>query len=562
MLRRVLVQGLVSWALPLWGVAQVSQPALSELSAKVSPEAVLPPVRLLVGLLETVTPAGGLPGQTSQAADTRFARLNRQYAAIRVQSLTPVTSGTARAIYVVELPAGTDAQQAVRAYQQTGLFRYVELDGMGHGGGSLGTSPSDTQYGRQWGLRNNGVFPLTAARAGADIKMEDAWTISKGDSSITVAIIDSGCKLDHPDLAGRIWRNRREIAGNGIDDDHNGYVDDVSGWNFVSETNDPSDDYGHGTNVTGIVGANGNNSLGYAGVNWGCKLLICKGLNSSSNGYYSWWASAIYYAVANGARVINMSEGGTATSQTLQDAVTYATQHGVVVVACMMNENSGVFNYPAGLTGVIAVGATTPVDTRAVPFPWSATSGSNFGPHLTLVAPGNYIYGLHYLSPTNYATYWSGTSQATPYVAGVVSLLLTLQPQLTPSQVKTILQQTADDQVGNPVEDVAGWDPYYGFGRLNAARALQAAQALPTRLAQASVNKWQLYPNPARESLTFTTTDATLLTRELAVVNSVGQLVYRRAVSNLSESFALALPPGVYWVTVAGSAGGRSLVVQ
>ena len=248
---------------------------------------------------------------------------------------------------------------------------------------------------------------------------------------MTVAIIDSGCKLDHPEFAQRIWRNQKEIAGNGLDDDGNGYIDDVRGWDFAANDNNPTDDHGHGTNVTGIVGASGNNEVGYAGVNWACKLMVCKGLDSQNNGFYSWWTSAIYYAVNNGARVINMSLGGLSASQAMQDAVDYATQQGVVVVACMMNTNTSTPYYPAALTGVVAVGSTDPNDARSSPFFWSASSGSNYGAHLSVVAPGNDIYGLSYLSNTNYNSYWGGTSQATPHVAGLVSLLLTLRPQLT-----------------------------------------------------------------------------------------------------------------------------------
>ncbi|MFD2717738.1 S8 family serine peptidase [Hymenobacter monticola] len=490
-----------------------------------------------------------------------FEAVNRNHKAEQVQALNPgKNASTAPAMYLIALPAGTDARQALLDYQQTGLFRYVELDAEGQGGGVQSVTPNDALYSRQWYLKNNGTFSLSPARAGADIKMEDAWSISQGDSSVTVAIIDSGIKLDHPEFAGRIWRNRREIAGNGIDDDNNGFVDDVRGWNFVSNTNNPADDMGHGTNVAGIIGANGNNGIGYAGVNWACKLMVCKGLTAQNTGFYSWWTSGIYYAVDNGARVINMSLGGTSTSQAMQDAITYANQRGVVVVACMMNNNNGVVNYPAGMTGVISVGATNPNDTRANPFSWSATSGSNFGPHISVVAPGNYIYGLDYASNTNYGVYWGGTSQATPQVVGLASLMLTLRPGLTPAQVKAIIQNTADDRVGNPVEDAVGWDPYYGYGRINAPRAL-ASVVTATRAGNAAAG-FHLYPNPARGQVTLQLDDAHLLRQEVQVFNALGQVVSRQLLGSLRQQLAVPTAAGTYWVALAGVAGGRRLVVE
>ena len=519
--------------------------------------------RLVVRLLTDETAA--LRNQTGAQAQA-LEKVNRQHRAVLMQALNPGQfrgrgPAASPAVYLITLPAGTDAQQALLDYQQTGLFHYVELDATGQGGGVQGFVPNDALYARQWSLSNNGTFGLSPARAGADIKMEDAWAVTRGDSSVTVAIIDSGCKLDHPEFNRRIWRNRLEIPANGIDDDQNGYVDDVQGWNFVVNSNNPADDHGHGTNVTGIIGATGNNALGYAGVNWGCKLMICKGLDSRNSGFYSWWTAGIYYAVNNGARVINMSIGGTSTSQAMQDAVTYATQRGVTVVACMMNANNSVTYYPAGLTGVIAVGSTNPNDTRSSPFFWDAASGSNFGSHIAVVAPGNYIYGLNHLSNANFNSYWGGTSQAAPHVAGLVSLLLTMRPALTPSQLRTTLQTTADDRVGNPQEDLIGWDQYYGHGRVNAARAL-ATVVTATQGPRIAASALQLFPNPAQHQLTLRATDPQLLHHDVQIFNSLGQKVYQQALTGPVQQLALSLPPGTYWLAVAGTGVGRQLVVQ
>jgi thermitase len=174
-------------------------------------------------------------------------------------------------------------------------------------------------------------------------------------------------------------------------------------------------------------------------------------------------------------------------------------------------------------------------------------------------APGNYIYGLSHTSNTNYNSYWGGTSQAAPHVAGLASLLLTLRPQLTPAQLKAILQATADDQVGNTTEDTAGWDQYFGYGRINAIRALTSVLTGVAK-PQVAASALQVFPNPAREHLTITTTDARLLRHDLQVFNTLGQLVHHQMLLTPTVELPLALPPGAYWLTVAGT--GRKFLVE
>lgn len=416
------------------------------------------PLRLLVKVLDEGSRKGvDSVSQYYQAQEIRKQSLGRK---------------SKQFIDVIQFPAGTDLKAVIEAYQGTGEVEYAEPDFEGESGGLLIVPPNDGQYARQWGLHNTGILSMTPAIPGADIDMENAWELSQGDSNIIVAVIDEGAKLDHPEFAGRIWINKEETPNNGIDDDQNGYVDDYNGWDFANEDNDATDDQGHGTNVAGIIGANGNNSIGFAGVDWKCKLMILKALDQTGFGQYSWWIEAITYAVDHGARVINLSLGGSGASTALQNAVKYALDHGVVVVACMMNTNSDETFYPAAYTGVIAVGSTNPNDSRSSPFPWSATSGSNYGNHISVSAPGNYIYGLDYLSNTNYTSYWAGTSQAAPHVAGVSALLLAQDAKRTPAQIKSILETTAEDQVGKTNEDTQGWDKYHGFGRINAFLAL------------------------------------------------------------------------------------------
>lgn len=448
-------------------------------------------------------------------------------------------------IYIIKFPQGTNIQQVIDEYYKTGEIEYAEPDHKGSGGGTLGVIPNDQYYFRQWGLKNDGTFSLSPSMAGADIDMENAWSIEQGDNNIVVGVIDSGTKLDHPEFTGRIWTNFNEIPNNGIDDDNNGYIDDVKGWDFANTDNNTTDDFGHGTNVAGIIGANGNNSIGYAGVDWNCKLMILKGLDNTNSGFYSWWTDAIYYAVDNGAKVINMSLGGISTSTTLQNAINYALNKNVVVVVSTGNANSNVIQYPSGFNGVIAVGSTNSNDTRSSPFFWSSTSGSNFGSHISVVAPGNYIYGLNYQSNTNYGSYWGGTSQATPLVSGLASLLLAQNPNRTSAQIKSIIETTAEDQVGNSSEDTPGWDQYYGHGRINAFNALSVSTGISS-LSLENQN-FSLFPNPTNQDFTvmFLST-----TKQIEIFNSLGESIQiKNFDGQTSQKFQL-VDNGIYYVQI------------
>ncbi|MGH2575256.1 MAG: S8 family serine peptidase, partial [Ignavibacteria bacterium] len=304
---------------------------------------------------------------------------------------------------------------------------------------------------------------------GADINAVKGWEITTGSGDVIIGVLDSGVKLNHPDLSDRIWINTKETK-NGKDDDGNGYTDDIYGWNFAYENSNVNDDGGHGTNIGGTIGASTNNSIGYAGLDQKCKLMICKNLDNDNLGEYSWWATSLYYASNNGAKVINMSEGGYDYSKTLQTAIDYAHTLGSLIVASMMNKNNGDNYYPASLKNVLAVGATDTDDSRCKQFTWGG--GSNWGKHIAVVAPGNRIYGLDYRNNNDYNVYWSGTSQATAYVTGIASLLLSQSLNRTNSDLKEIIVSTAKDQVGDSREDKPGWDEYHGFGRVDVYEAL------------------------------------------------------------------------------------------
>jgi len=500
--------------------------------------------QIILKLKNEITGSTKSSCKQSSIGNSKVDSLNQLFHAIKIKKQSTGRKSK-KYIYIIQFPEGTNIQQIIDEYYKTGEIEYAEPNNKGSGGGTQEIVPNDQYYFRQWALQNDGTFSLSPAVTGADIQMEDAWGIEQGDSNIIVGIIDSGTKLNHPEFSGRIWKNYNDIPNNGIDDDANGFVDDVTGWDFANSDNDPSDDEGHGTNVAGIIGANGDNAIGYAGVDWNCKLMILKVIDNTNFGLYSWWAEAIYYAVDNGAKVLNMSLGGSGPSTTLEDAVDYALNNNVVVVVSMMNENTGEVYYPAGFNGVIAVGSTDADDNRSDPFFWSETSGSNYGNHISVTAPGNFINGLNYQSNSNYGSYWGGTSQATPHVAGLASLLLAQNPNRTPAQIKSIIEATAEDQVGNSTEDTPGFDQYYGHGRINAFNALSVLNSINTHGFQDA--DLEVFPNPASQNFTLTFPASA---KQVQILNSLGQSLLIKNVEGQTMGNFQLTENGIYHVQV------------
>jgi len=410
--------------------------------------------------------------------------LDKLNAKLGLQDIKPIGNYAITRTFLLVFSEDVDVNLELKKFQKLKDIEFVELDYLATGGGNSNQNsalsvPNDTFFNRQWGLVNEGTMTgIGSVIADADVDMELAWNIQTGDPNMIIAVSDSGLKVNHPDIAARIWINTGEIPNNGIDDDSNGLIDDINGWDWVNNDNNPTDDHGHGTNCTGIIGAIANNNNLFAGVNWNSKIMPLKVLNNSNSGSYSNMVNSIYYAVDQGAKVVSMSIGGSASSTLLTDSIEYANNNNVILFFCMMNFNNSVSYYPAryslSYSNVVAVGSTNPDDSRTAPFFWSATSGSNYGTHINVVAPGNFIYGLNHLSNTDSNSYWGGTSQATPLVAGIASLMLAQNPSLTPLQLRTILQNTSQDQVGDAAEDAVGFDQYMGYGRVNAFAALQA----------------------------------------------------------------------------------------
>ncbi len=527
-------------------------------------------LRLKPGLAFSLSGGGGdigLPAIDALNKELGVAAV-RQLVRSRPQGERRQRPGT-KGLLLLEFERDTDLRGAVRLYMATGLVEYAEPNYAGRGGGIEGLAPNDPYYYRQWALNNDGAFDPESI-AGADISMEAAWDLTQGNSGIIVAILDSGIRLSHPEFAGRLWQNTADVANNGIDDDLNGYTDDILAWDFVNDDNTPADDHGHGTNVSGILAANGDNGIGYAGVDWSCQVMHCKILDDENSGFYSWWTEAIYYAADHGASVINMSVGGESFSSAMKEAVDYAHANGVVVVTCMMNSNESRPFYPAAYESTIAVGATATNDERAFPFFWDPESGSNFGAHIDLVAPGSRIFGLDDGSNSNFNSFFGGTSQAAPLVSGVVALMKGVSPALEVEAIRSILRNTADDQVGDPFEDTPGWDIYYGAGRLNAFRALESVVNMVSVEDELEARvELTLYPNPGRPG-----EGATLEVRVekhqeawLSIRDSFGKPWYSARINlqpHTRITLPAGLPPGMYWVELrgqAGKSGSRKLVV-
>ena len=413
------------------------------------------------------------------------------------------------------------------------LFEFVEPNYIGKGHGLMQTTPNDSYYlSRQWSHYNIGSFTLSPSINDADIDTDLAWDITQGDQNLIVAILDTGLKLDHPEFSGRV----------------------VAGYDFVNNDTDPTDDFGHGTNVAGIALAKGNNSIGYAGVNWNSKIMICKVLDNTNSGLYSWWANAIYFAVDNGAKVINLSAGGIGSSTLLENAINYAYNNNVSVVVSSGNQNSTI-QYPAKYTNAIAIGSTNSNDKRSNPFFWSSASGSNYGAELDFVAPGNYIYGLSHLSNTDYSYYWGGTSQAAPHLTGLISLLLSVNPSLTVSQIRLILQQSSQDLVGDSF-DTLGWDQFYGYGRINAFNAISNPLLAKTEYYTESKNL-KIFPNPIGNENSFSISGLESNTNyDIKIVSLDGKIA--KELINFKANGILTienenLESGIYFVNIFNS---------
>lgn len=316
---------------------------------------------------------------------------------------------------------------ALAAYRANPNVVYAELNFLAY---ALHT-PNDPLYAHQWGPEV--------------IQAPSAWDVIRSASEVTIAVVDSGVDDGHPDLASGL----------------------TSGWNFdpyspTYGTSDTSDDYGHGTAVAGIAAAVTDNAIGVASVSFSGTIMPVKVLDAHGTGTYDAVCSGIVWAADNGADVINLSLGGTSYSQALQDAVDYAYAAGCVLVAASGNDGAGTTYFPAGCDHVVAVGATDTSDEWA--------SFSSYGSHVDLAAPGVDVLTTYRTSGGEHVyAYVSGTSAATPHVAGLAALAVAQHPDRTSAEVESVLEANADDVW------FTGWDEQTGYGRINAWRVVTGA---------------------------------------------------------------------------------------
>ncbi len=329
------------------------------------------------------------------------------------------------------------------------------------------------------------------------IRAPEAWETIYQTPEIVVAVIDSGLDVEHPDLMDNLWHNTKEIPNDHLDNDHNGYIDDYQGWDFVFNLPDPRPKIGktysklainHGTLVAGIIGAMGNNHFGLAGISWQIKIMPLKVMDEQGEGTSTSVYHAIKYAIAQGADVINLSMVGNNYNSELSEVIAEAYNKGIAVVAAAGNETSIgsatdisydlsvhpqypiCYDGPAGQNHVLGVGAVDADDHKS--------RFSNFGSKcLDIMAPGESFYGVLFFNPVMpdfqkyFGGYWSGTSLAVPQVSGAVALLKALRPDLSLEEIYNLLIKNADNlDVQNP-----NYRGLLGGGRLNLAAAISAA---------------------------------------------------------------------------------------
>ena len=391
-----------------------------------------------------------------------------------VESQKPIfpistSSSKLQRTYLLRFSMTTNMQKLKTTFEESNLIEKVTYNYLRP---TLADSivPNDPQYPEQWSL------PL--------IKLPETWAVEKGNKDVIIAIIDSGIDYRHEDLKQKIWVNPGEIPENGLDDDGNGYIDDIHGWDFtdapnvqaegdfIDGDNEPIDESGHGTHVAGIAGAMPDNGIGIAGIAWNCPLMAVRAglsLGGSSRMQDDDSAAAIVYATDNGARIINMSWGSNQHSFVIQDAINYAHAQGVLLIGAAGNSKESDSFFPAAYQKVLSVASTTQDKQRF--------HRTNFGASVDIGAPGNGILSTQINN--NYRTL-TGTSMAAPHVAGVAALMLSKRPALTHEEVRQILIQSSDVI---HQEDSDEPDPkLVGAGTLNAERALLSSGVMHARI--------------------------------------------------------------------------------
>jgi len=358
-------------------------------------------------------------------------------------------------VYEIQIPEDVEVMEMVSLMNQDPDIEYAEPNYIFH----MAVTPNDTLFRYQYALYNEGQdIGVPGSPQGlprADIRATEAWEETKGEEEIIIAVIDTGVDMFHPDLFGKILHGGRD---------------------FVNEDFDATDDVYHGTLVAGVAAADTNNYEGMAGVAWNCKILPVKVLNADGEGKLSWLVQGIIWAADNGAHVINLSLGAEVKYlaqediETMEAAVRYAYEEKDIVIVAAAGNEGGAVNYPAAIDAYcLAVAATDNVDQRVSGGEWQ----SNIGPEVDVAAPGNDIVSMvptWFWGPGSFPyAYGSGTSLATPHVAGLAALIKSIKPWLTAGEIMDIIRFSADD-VNSDL--YPGTDNQLGYGRINMEKAL------------------------------------------------------------------------------------------
>jgi subtilisin family serine protease len=400
------------------------------------------------------------PGVAQNTIDTLTQRLNDQVED-QIESVANLE--------IIEDEDGKDAASMVAQYQSLPEVEYAELNSeikLDHeDGGRKHIHADDEMFSRQWGLFNSGQ---NGGSAGADIGAMRAWAVTKGSDQVVVAVLDSGVDYSHPDLANNIWTRPPIIAAYRDDDlTPDGPIDDVHGFNVVEDNGDPMDDNGHGTHCAGIIGAEGGNGIGIAGVNWNVKIMPLKFMDAEGTGTTKDAVEAINYVIDRkragvNVRIISASWGSTAKSRAMEDVIRKAYEEGILFVAAAGNsssDNDVAPHYPSSynLGNVVSVAALNRRDELA--------SFSNYGAKsVNVAAPGEEILSTWL---KNGFEEKKGTSMATPFVAGVAALVLAQNPTISVDDLRALLLKSVD-----PVPALKG--RVSSGGRINAAKAVGA----------------------------------------------------------------------------------------
>ncbi|MBC7421109.1 MAG: S8 family serine peptidase [Bdellovibrio sp.] len=368
-------------------------------------------------------------------------------------------------IVVVKRPVFETTNSAVKSLAENPMVDVVEPNYIY----KANQVPNDPMLGQLWGFKNSGQADSggKVGIAGVDIDVEKAWDIETGSKNMIVAVIDTGIDFNHPDLKDNLWTNLAEANGvAGVDDDGNGVIDDIHGFNSITGTGNAQDDQGHGSHCAGTIGAKGDDGKGIVGINWNVQLMAVKFLDANGSGTLENAIKSIDYATRMGAKVLSNSWGGGDFSQTLFDVIDASSKAGAIFIAAAGNDgsnNDDVAAYPASfeVENVLSVAA---INNRG-----ELADFSNYGKKLVhLGAPGVNIYS----STGGAYDSWSGTSMATPHVSGVAALVWAHEPTLTAVELKHRLMQSARPIAGLRNKTQTG-------GLLNAYNALTNTTPAP-----------------------------------------------------------------------------------